>query len=336
MHNKNTRTKIIAEFCQNHNGSFKILEQMIKSAAEAGATYGKIQTIFASDLSKRYEFEEHEINSASSLNIYRPYSAEFKRLKSLELNLDEHEHFYNLCLQNGLIPMTTVFNARYLNQLSKIGFQNIKLASYDSCSYPLMSLIRNEFSKINLFVSTGATTNHEIFETNKFLKNLDLNYYLLHAITLYPAKEDSLFFGQFNLLKNLTSNYGYSDHSASGEDGLYPIYVSIIKGVRVIEKHFTILDVDSTRDGKVSATVADLKKIVDFSNLNKNEQLEICNNFITKNRNLFEVRENLQVEELRNRFYYRGRFTNWVKGIPISNSDPILLDLYEKELKNAK
>ena len=43
--------KLIAEFCQNHNGSFATLQRMIAAAADGGATHGKIQTIFADDLS---------------------------------------------------------------------------------------------------------------------------------------------------------------------------------------------------------------------------------------------------------------------------------------------
>ena len=45
--------KLIAEFCQNHNGDFEILKEMIYAAKEAGCEYAKIQTIFADMLSKR-------------------------------------------------------------------------------------------------------------------------------------------------------------------------------------------------------------------------------------------------------------------------------------------
>ena len=37
--------KIIAEFCQNHNGSFEILSRMLDTASKNGATHGKIQNI---------------------------------------------------------------------------------------------------------------------------------------------------------------------------------------------------------------------------------------------------------------------------------------------------
>ena len=38
--------KIIAEFCQNHNGDFDILKRMVEQASKAGATHGKIQNIY--------------------------------------------------------------------------------------------------------------------------------------------------------------------------------------------------------------------------------------------------------------------------------------------------
>ena len=38
--------KLIAEFCQNHNGDFELLKEMISQAADAGATHGKMQSIF--------------------------------------------------------------------------------------------------------------------------------------------------------------------------------------------------------------------------------------------------------------------------------------------------
>ena len=41
---------MIAELCQNHNGDRRLLKEMIWAAAESGADYAKMQTIFAEDL----------------------------------------------------------------------------------------------------------------------------------------------------------------------------------------------------------------------------------------------------------------------------------------------
>ena len=68
--------KIIAEFCQNHNGSYSTLEKMVMNAKKSGATHGKIQNIFAKNLTFRPQFEQGlKIGnnilpvSSSSLNV---------------------------------------------------------------------------------------------------------------------------------------------------------------------------------------------------------------------------------------------------------------------------
>ena len=70
--------KIITDFCQNHNGSFEILKKMIWESAESGATHGKIQTMFADDLSFSEQFEECEFDSNGNIiTIKRPYNLEY-------------------------------------------------------------------------------------------------------------------------------------------------------------------------------------------------------------------------------------------------------------------
>ena len=49
---------IIAELCQNHNGDLSLMKEMVSAAAEAGATYAKVQSMLADDLSFRERFEE--------------------------------------------------------------------------------------------------------------------------------------------------------------------------------------------------------------------------------------------------------------------------------------
>ena len=63
--------KIIAELCQNHNGNQNILEKMIDEAVEGGATHVKLQTIYASDLTFRPEFETGLKVKGETLSIKR-------------------------------------------------------------------------------------------------------------------------------------------------------------------------------------------------------------------------------------------------------------------------
>ena len=99
-------TKIIAEFCQNHNGNFELLKKMINDAAEAGATHAKIQSIESKNLTFRPEFENGLIINSKTHAIKRPYQLEFDRLKALEINDEQSFKFIELCKETGFFIKT--------------------------------------------------------------------------------------------------------------------------------------------------------------------------------------------------------------------------------------
>ena len=98
---------LIAEFCQNHNGDFEILKDMIYKAAENGATHGKVQAIYSGNVSYRSQFEEGLIENGIVRCLKRPYKSEYRRLKSLELSSDELAEFCEISTSVNLIPMVT-------------------------------------------------------------------------------------------------------------------------------------------------------------------------------------------------------------------------------------
>ena len=80
-----------------------------------------------------------------------------------------------------------------------------------------------------------------------------------------------------------------------------------------IERHFTILPKNETKDGIVSLNSKELKELVQFSRLNKNDLQE----YIRKNITINDLNElvglptrDLSHTELLNRDYYRGRFAS--------------------------
>ena len=64
---------IIAEFCQNHNGDLNLLKEMVWAAAEAGATYAKVQSMWADELAFRERFEEGRLAGDRVTVIRRPF-----------------------------------------------------------------------------------------------------------------------------------------------------------------------------------------------------------------------------------------------------------------------
>jgi len=300
-------TKIIAEFCQNHNGNFDLLKKMVESAARAGATHGKMQSIFSDTVVYRPQFEEGLVQNGILKSIKRPYIDEFNRLKGLEISSADTRRFIKICNDNGIIPMTTCFARSHVLELADLGFDSIKVASYDCASFAMLRDIAENFNEI--VVSTGATYNDEVSHTAKVLK--DTNFSFLHCVTIYPTPLDQLNLARMNWLKKFTPVVGFSDHSKVSETGLLASKAALALGANIIERHFTLLGESETRDGPVSINESQLRELVDFSLLSNEEQL-ICieNEFHEWKCMIGRQSRVLSDAELLNRDYYRGRFAS--------------------------
>tara|TARA_Y100001970_G_C14250705_1_gene871625 strand:- start:3926 stop:4876 length:951 start_codon:yes stop_codon:yes gene_type:complete len=298
---------LIAELCQNHNGDFELLKEMIYAAKESGADYVKIQSIFANMLSYRERFEEGLIINGKQIHIKRPYKEEYNRLKKLELSFLRQAEFVSICNQINIKPLTTSFNILSIPQIVKAGFKDIKIASYDCGSGQLIRQLKPHFNKI--FLSTGASSDDEIKNAARLLYNS--NYYMLHCVTLYPTPLKEYHLSRMDYLKQYTKQVGWSDHSLVERDGIKGSIAAIYFGAKVLERHFTILQSKRTKDGPVSISPKQLKEIRKFSKLSNKDQQEYLDNVYPRYmETLGNENRKLSNEELLNRDYYRGRFAN--------------------------
>ena len=314
--------KIIAEFCQNHNGRFDILKQMIGEAAEGGATHAKIQTIFADDLSFRPEFEEGSIDNNGHVKVIkRPYRAEYDRLKGLELSYEQHRLFVEECRAAGMEPLTTAFNLTCIPGIRDLGWRSVKVASYDCGSIPLIEALADNFDE--LIVSTGASYDKEIEDTAKLLNARGTKYTMLHCVTIYPTPLEAMHLNRIAYLRELTPSVGLSDHSLTAKDGVKADLVAIHMGADTIERHFTVLPADQTRDGKVSITKDHLRQMADFVAMDHAAQEAYLAEYVPDRAVMMGQRSRpLSDAEMLNRAYFRGRFCNKVDGRQVFNWDP--------------
>jgi len=304
----NKPVEIIAEFCQNHNGSFDLLARMVEAAAKAGASHGKIQAIFADEVAFRPQFEQGLVENGVMLSIKRPYQPEYDRLKELEIDYDQTGKFVQLCKDAGIKPMTTCFTRAQVEPLSQCGFQEIKVASYDCASFPMIRELKVKFPRV--VVSTGATYDDEVRHTAGILKGHD--FAMLHCVTLYPTPLSQVHMARMDWLRGLTPQVGYSDHSAVAQDmQMVGSKVAIHRGATVVERHFTILPASETRDGPVSITADMLADLVRFAALEPfSQEAELDKADANWRAAIGEGNRKLSDQELLNRDYYRGRFAS--------------------------
>lgn len=304
---KNKKVKIIAEACQNHKGDLETLKNMIYAAKEAGADYIKIQSMLADELTSRERFEEAIIENGKVKAIKRPYKAEYDRLNPMDLNDEAHIWFIEECKKASIKPLTTVFAFSRIKFIASLDWEEIKVASYDCASIPFIKELKKYFS--HLYISTGATFDEELEKTAETLK--DHPFTLMHCVTIYPTPLEEIHLRRINWLRQFTNSVGFSDHTLVKRDGLKASLAAIFYGADVIERHFTILDRSQTKDGPISINPNELKELVEFSKLKKDEQRKYIEKNIKEIDMMLgkETRE-LSEEELLNRDYYRGRFAS--------------------------
>lgn len=299
--------KFIAELCQNHCGNLDNLLRMVESAAKAGATHIKMQHIYVKNLTFRPQFEEGLKKNNLIHAIKRPWRDEYERLKALEISLKDCDKFINAVKEHNLIPMTTCFARCDIKDIYNLGFEEIKVASYDCSSYQMIRELIPCFKKI--YISTGATFEKEVLKTNQILISENVDYELMHCVTIYPTPLKFMNLKRIKWLKTISKFVGFSDHSNVVSDGVIAAKAAMTFGINSVERHFTNLKPEETKDGPVSVNFKQLRELVDFSKLSADDKLsslkeENYNWEIMKDSN----HNSLSIEELLNRDYYRGRF----------------------------
>jgi sialic acid synthase SpsE len=305
-----SRPLLIAECCQNHNGSTEVLRRMIHAAAEAGADYVKIQALYSRDVTRRERFEDGVTGPDGSVEvIQRPYAAEVERLAGLDLSPDDEAWFVDECWRAGVAPMITVFTRAEVERLGSMGFEAVKVASYDCASPPLLAEVARQWRR--LFVSTGATLDDEIATAASVLGGTEVTF--LHCVTIYPTPLDQLHLRRMHWLRRFSPTVGFSDHTRTEDTGLRASCAALALGADVIERHFTVLAPGDTRDGPVSIDPSQLAELRAFADLDRPERVErLAAVWPGWDEALGSARRDLSPAELRNRDYYAGRVASHV------------------------
>lgn len=315
------KATIIAECCQNHNGDRELLKEMIHKAAENGADYVKIQTIRSKELVFRERFEEGITENGIIKAIKRPYAAEFERLSKLDLSIEDEAWFVEECWRAGVAPMTTVFSRTGVREVKDLGYEAIKVASYDCASFPLLREIKNYWKKI--YVSTGSTYNNEIETAANILQDVDATF--LHCVTIYPTPMEELHLKRLSFLRKFSQHVGYSDHSKPKETQLWGSKIALALGASCIERHYTVLADDQTKDGPVSINPEELKELNEFAKLTRYDMMQqIKEGYPNWEIALGQEDRKMSHKEILNRDYYRGRFGSLINGKHIFNWEEII------------
>ena len=244
---------IIAEVGVNHNGDLELAKELIREAAKCGADSVKFQT---------FKAERVVLDSAPKahyqLKTTSKDESQLNMLKSLEMPPEAYKEIIDCCRDNGVVFISTPYNAEDVDFLNELGVASYKLASIHAVEPWLANYTAKKGKPI--FLSTGMATLGEVDEVVRAIRNTgNHDLILLQCTTNYPSRLDDANLLAMQTMQNaLRVIVGYSDHTTDDTACI----VSVALGAAVIEKHFTLNKSLPGPDHSTSAEPEEFSRLV--------------------------------------------------------------------------
>jgi N,N'-diacetyllegionaminate synthase len=222
--------------------------ELVRKAADAGADAVK--------------FQDFSLHSLFAVDAYtrtlglgdRGWT---KNVDKVSVPEDWHEAIAEEARRKGIRYFSTPFSLEAVDALDDF-VPFFKVASCDITFHPLLERISSKGKGV--FLSTGASSLEEIAAALRALRPERLPFVcLLHCVMLYPAPHSALNLSFIDTLrKRFGLPVGFSDHSAGTEAS----FVALGKGIRALEKHFTLDTSQAGADHANSLDPGELARLV--------------------------------------------------------------------------
>lgn len=220
-------TYLIAEIGLNHNGSEELARDMIRAAAQSGASFVKLQKRSPENLASS------EFLDAPFLKCPLLGTTQREVRKRLELSLDSYERLRKYAESLSLGFFASAFDLESLDFLLEAGTKIIKIASHSLTNGPLVRKVAD--LQLPTIASLGGCTGAEQERAVGMLQGSPL--VLMHCVSSYPTPDG---LAKLDTIKYLRDRYrlpvGYSSH----EVGIDLSVASSVLGACMIERHFTL------------------------------------------------------------------------------------------------
>jgi len=214
---------VIAEAGINHNGDARLAAELVDAAAEAGADAIKFQT----------HFPEHEMLRDGRTASYVGESL-FDLLTRTALTREAHVDLQERAGAKGVIFLSTPFSREAADFLDGIGVPAFKTGSGELTHLPLQQHIARKGRP--MIISTGMSTANEIDLTVRAVRQVGVEFALMHCTSTYPTPFEHVQLGCIGWLQQAYGvPVGLSDHTL----GSYLAFAAIAAGANLFEKHFT-------------------------------------------------------------------------------------------------
>ena len=243
---------IVAEIGVNHDGTLDKAKALCLAARDCGADYVKTQSfvpeLLALPSTPKVAYQRERDNSGSH----------FEMLSRLALSKGQQEQLKSFCDDNGIGFFSTPYDPSQVVFLAELSVPFVKVASADIIDLELLQAIAE--SGIPAIISTGMASEAEIARAVTILDKRENSPTILHAVSMYPTPLDQLHLSSIpDLIGRFAKPVGFSDHS----EGFAAAPVAVALGAKMVEKHFTLNNLDPGPDHAASANPETFSSMVE-------------------------------------------------------------------------
>lgn len=221
---------LIAEIGHNHQGNLDLAKQLIRVAAQAGASAVKLQKRSNRDL---FTAEAYAA-PYSGPNVFGATYGEHR--EALEFDMAQYAELQAYADDLGIAFFATAFDAPSADFLARLGVPAIKMASGDIRSTPLLDYVAS--LGIPMIVSTGTADLADVERAVGTIYRHHDQFALLQCTAQYPVRDETL---NLRVVADYRQRFrgqpvGLSYHSPFSA----PALAAYCLGGRVFEVHVTL------------------------------------------------------------------------------------------------
>ena len=244
----------IAEIGLNHNGDPAAAAAMIESAAAAGASAVKFQTIVPELLNSIY--------TSSLLNDENELKPDYEAINffsSFALAFEDYVSLKTLAEKLGLLFFSAPFDVASLDMMKKLDIDLYKIASSEVTNIMFIKKIAQTGKPV--IMSTGMSSSGEIAAAIDVFRTAGgEKLALLHCVSNYPPSPEHINLNRIvSLKREFGLEIGFSDHTK----GWKAAAMAAVLGVRIFEKHFTIDKNHDCPDKEISLSPDEFRLMID-------------------------------------------------------------------------
>jgi len=243
-------TEIVADLCNNHNGSIANVKKMIDVCYLGGCDYVKFQK---RDIDTLYKPEELDQPRQSPWgDAYEDYR------RAVEFDFHEYDEIDKYCKTR--IPwFASPWDKPSITFLSQFNVPYVKIASASLTDIPLLESV--SILNIPVILSTGMSSWNMIDKAISVLGKHNI-YAILHCIGTYPNKSEEL---NLRVIPEMKEKYpfckiGFSNH----HPGIIHMVSAVALGAEIIEFHMTLDRTWYGSDQSASIEPGGVQKLVKY------------------------------------------------------------------------